>query len=80
MHGVAPLGILTIGADGSLVAAVNDTNAPLLSERWDIFRLPPNSGEWERIGRAPNASGTFAAYPSGVILFSTGQNYTTAYS
>ncbi|MGO8951389.1 MAG: hypothetical protein ACLQUY_27790 [Ktedonobacterales bacterium] len=80
MHGVAPLGILTIGADGSLIAAVNDTNAPLLNERWDIYRLPPNSSQWEPIGRAPDADGTFEAYPSGVILFGAGQDYTTTYS
>jgi hypothetical protein len=80
MRGVAPLGIVTIGADGSLIAAVNDTNAPLLSERWDIFRLPPNSAEWDRIGESPDANGNFEACPSGVILFSAGQNYTTAYS
>jgi hypothetical protein len=80
MHGVAPLGILTIGVDGSLIAAVNDTNTPSMNERWDVFRLPPNGSVWERIGRVPDADGTFEVYPSGVIFYSAGQDYTTTYS
>ena len=80
LHGVAPLGILAIGADGALIAAVNDTNAPEMNERWDIYRLPPNSSKWERMGPSPEADGTFEAYPSGVIVFDAGQNCTTTYS
>jgi hypothetical protein len=86
MNGVQPLDIITIGADGSLIAAVNQSSGRTEVDRFNLYRLPPSASTWEPLGPAPDSNGAitngtsgFQAYPSGAIVYLSGQFYITTY-
>jgi hypothetical protein len=83
--------MVTIGADGALVAAAEENNVRV-GYTFDLYRLPSSSNNWEPLpGPAPNPTypnpntvpnaniGTFQAYPSGAIVYTDGQFYITTY-
>jgi hypothetical protein len=91
-NGVHSLVIITIGADGALIAAINQKRAPLDVDRFNLYRLLSSSSTWESIGSAPNSNGTssngtgdgpmqngFQVYPSGGIVYVAGQFYIATY-
>lgn len=91
-NAVHPLVIITIGADGALIAAVNQKSAPLDVDRFNLYRLLSSSSTWESIGLVPNSNRTisngtgdgpmqngFQAYPSGAIVYINGQFYIATY-
>ena len=69
---ISGLGVFALEPDGSLLAAVLDTSMSDGTTPLGIYRLPPGSGSWQSLGRAPYSGGTFIPFASGVIWFSDG--------